>query len=231
MPAPKQYAEALKGAEIDWWAPIIAGGSLIAYGVGNRSKTGLALAFVGGSMIYAGLRRPASAGERVRTLESGASGFHVQRSVTVNKGPEELYRFWRKLENLPHFMKHLESVEETGASGSHWVARGPAGTRVEWDAEIIAADENRRIAWRSLEGSDVDHTGSVEFRPAPGNRGTEVHVSMQYRPPAGALGKAFAWFWGEEPSQQIAGDLRRFKQLMETGEVTSTQGQSSGRTA
>jgi hypothetical protein len=140
-----------------------------------------------------------------------------------------LYQFWRNFENLPKFMHHLESVQNTGDNRSHWVARGPLGTRVAWDAEVITERPNELIGWRSLEGSQADTAGSVHFTPAPGDRGTEVRVVMKYNPPLGKVGAAIAWLFAQEPGQQVADDLRRLKQLMETGEIPTTAGQPTGR--
>lgn len=154
----------------------------------------------------------------------------VTVTLAINRSPEELYRFWHELENLPRFMVHLESVRVTGDRQSHWVAKGPAGTTVEWDAEITVDRPNEAIAWRSLEGADVDHTGSIRFEAA-GERGSVVTVEMQYKPPAGRLGATVAALFGEEPSQTVKADLRRFKQIMETGEVVTTEGQSAGRSS
>jgi len=151
--------------------------------------------------------------------------------VTINRPPEDLYRFWRNFENLPRFMRHLESVSETGAGRSHWVAKAPAGSTVEWDAEIYNEKEGEMIAWRTLEGADVASAGSVHFEEAPGGRGTLMRVVLKYDPPAGKLGAIIARLFGENPEQQIAEDLGRFKQLMETGEVATTEGQPSARGA
>lgn len=175
------------------------------------------------------------------------SSMRVAQSIAINKSPEELYRFWRNFENLPRFMKHLESVQvdkstagkapsgnapgRTRGECSHWVARGPAGTTVEWDAEIIEDHPNEWIAWRSLEGADVDNTGSVRFERAPGKRGTIVRVRMQYAPPAGVIGATIAKLFGEDPNWQVKDDLRRFKQVMETGEIITTEGQPAGRSS
>ena len=126
-------------------------------------------------------------------------------------------------------MTHLESVHVTGEGRSHWVAKAPGGTTVEWDAEITDDQPNRRIAWRSVEGADVQNAGSVRFEPAPGGRGTVVNVELRYSPPGGAAGVAIATLLGREPGQQIQDDLRRFKQMMEIGEVVTTEGQPSGR--
>ena len=126
-------------------------------------------------------------------------------------------------------MNHLESVRVIDTRRSHWVAKAPAGTTVEWDAEIIADKPNEMIAWRSLEGAEVDNSGSVHFERASGSRGTVVRVEMHYRPPAGVLGAKIAKLFGEEPEEQVAADLLRFKQVMETGEIARTEGQPAGR--
>ncbi|HEX6044671.1 MAG TPA: SRPBCC family protein [Pyrinomonadaceae bacterium] len=149
---------------------------------------------------------------------NGNHGIHASGTCIVNRSPEEVYTFWRDFQNLPRFMRHLESVEESGAGRSRWRAKGPVGP-VEWEATIIADEPGRVITWRSLEGSDVDNAGAVRFEGAPGGRGTIVRVNMQYNPIAGALGAAVAKLFGEEPEQQMDDDLRRFKQVMEVGEV------------
>jgi uncharacterized membrane protein len=156
-------------------------------------------------------------------------GIRVEKSITINREPAQIYEFWRNLENLPRFMDHLESVTAYDDKRSHWVATGPAGKSVEWDAEIINEVPNELIGWRSLEDSEVDNAGSVQFRRAAGGRGTEVRVTMRYDPPGGALGAVVAKLFGEEPSQQVEGDLRRLKALLETGEVPTTEGQPTGR--
>jgi uncharacterized membrane protein len=140
-------------------------------------------------------------------------------SITINRPPEEVYSFWRNLENLPRFMSHLESVQVRDGNRSRWKATAPAGMTVEWDAEITEDRPNELIAWRSLEGADVEHSGSVRFARAPGDRGTQVKVAMVYNPPGGVIGIGIAKLFGEEPGEQIKGDLYRFKQVMETGEV------------
>ena len=144
---------------------------------------------------------------------------HVLRSITIDRSPEEVYAFWRDFENLPRFMEHLESVQVTGERRSHWKAKAPAGRSVEWDAEMTEDVSGERIAWRSLAGADVPNRGVVRFVRAPGDAGTEVHVDLHYDPPAGRAGAAIAKLFGEEPELQLASDLRRFKQVLETGEV------------
>ena len=148
----------------------------------------------------------------------------AKNSLIINRAPEELYQYWRDFENLPHIMRHLESVRTTGEGRSHWVAKAPAGTTVEWDAEVTEDRPNELIAWRSLEGSQVENSGSVRFEPAPGNRGTIVKVEINYTPPGGALGTLVAKLFGEEPGRQAQESLRAFKQLMETGEVVVSDG-------
>jgi uncharacterized membrane protein len=152
-------------------------------------------------------------------LTNGHKGVHAKTSCIVNRPPDEVYRFWRNFENLPRFMRHLESVHDRGDGRSHWVAKGPAGTTVEWDATIIADVPGEVITWRSLEDSDVDNAGAVRFESAPGGRGTIVKVNIQYNPPAGVIGATVAKLFGEEPEQQLYDDLRRFKQVLEVGEV------------
>jgi uncharacterized membrane protein len=143
----------------------------------------------------------------------------TKRSVTVRKPIEEVYAFWHNFENFPQFMRHLESVTVTGDGRSHWVAKAPAGKRVEWDAETTEDRPNERISWRSTEGADVYNAGTVRFNPAPGGRGTEVRVELEYDPPFGKLGSKVAMLFREEPGQQVQDDLRHFKQVMETGEI------------
>jgi uncharacterized membrane protein len=135
----------------------------------------------------------------------------VKKAITINRSPAELYQYWHDFENLPRFMKRLASVQTTGAGRSHWTAKGPAGTTVEWDAEVVDDRPNELIAWRSLPGATVDNAGSVRFAPAPGDRGTEVRVELRYDPPGGALGATVAKLFGEDPTQQIPDDLRQVR--------------------
>jgi uncharacterized membrane protein len=158
----------------------------------------------------------------------------VKKTILINRSPDELYRAWRDFQNLPRFMKNLESVEVTTDTRSRWTARGPAGKKIRWDAEIIKDKPGEYITWRSLESADsadVDNFGSVRFHPAPGGRGTIVSVEMQDRPPAGAFGATVAKLFGRAPEQEVEEDLRRFKQMMETGEIITTVGQPAGRSS
>lgn len=194
----------------------------------NRNKLAMATAAVAG---VTALDTICSQRLSRRNGAKGDSEIRVAQSVTINRSPEELYRFWRDFQNLPRFLKHIESARETEGRRSHWVAKAPAGTTVEWDAEITEDRPNELIAWRSLEGSDVDHVGSVRFQRAPGGRGSIVKVEMRYRPPAGVVGATVAKLMGKDAGRQIRGDLRRFKQIMEAGEVITTEGQPAGRSS
>ena len=143
----------------------------------------------------------------------------VKKAITVNRSPEEAYSLWRNFENLPRFMAHLESVRTMDEGRSYWRAQAPIGATVEWVAEVTDDRPNELIAWRSLEGADVANSGQVRFVSAPGGRGAEVQVELNYDPPGGIVGATFAKLFGEEPSEQLDGDLRRFKQVLEVGEV------------
>ncbi len=226
--------------DVERWICGLAGAALVAHGLKHRSLGSLALAAVGGNLLYRGATGHCGFYERLGISTAGvrrpalkwAHGVHrgilVTKSVTVNRPIEDVFSFWRNFENLPRFMRHLESVKQTDATHSHWVVRGPVGSTIEWDAEIFNEKPNELIAWRSLEGSDIDHAGSVRFRKAPADRGTEVHVSLNYEPPGGRLGASIAWLFGEEPRIQIEDDLLRFKQVMEAGEIATVDGQPKG---
>jgi uncharacterized membrane protein len=204
------------------WAPIAAGGAIAAFAL-FQALNGRHRGGRGGK----GTGMIARRGSDTRDQLSGDRGTHVEEAVTINRPAAELYRFWRNFENLPKFMKHLEAVANRDEGVSHWVAKGPAGTRVEWDARIINDVDGRLIAWQSLRGSMVATAGSVHFDDT--SDGTVVRVHFQYRPPAGKLGATIAYAFGEEPTIQVREDLRRFKQLMETGEIPTTDGQPTGR--
>jgi uncharacterized membrane protein len=158
-------------------------------------------------------------------------GVRVQKTLTVNKPVEQVYEFWRDFEQFPRFMAHVVSVERTGEGRWRWRAKGPAGLTFSWEAEIVEDRPGELLSWRSLPGSSVRNRGVVHFQHAPGARGTEVRVELEYEPPAGQIGKAVAWLFGEEPEQQLRDDLRRFKQLMETGEIPLSDGPGLWRPA
>ena len=156
---------------------------------------------------------------------------HLTAVTTVGKPPQEVYSFWRTLENLPQFMTHLDAVEQTGPTRSRWAATAPFGRTVDWEAEVVDDVTGKRIAWRSTEGSQITNEGTVRFDPAPGDRGTEVFVEITYQMPGGKLGEAVAKFFGEEPHQQLDDDLRRLKQVLETGEIVRSDGAPGGKKA
>ena len=169
--------------------------------------------------------RPAAPSGKARTQR----GVYVRRAITINRPLEDVYEAWRQVTNFPRWMQHLVSVEDRGDNRSHWVAAGPAGIEVSWDAETTIDQLNHRIAWRSLEGSQVHTTGSVRFVSAPGNRGTELRIEMTYEPPGGQLGAVAASLFGRSAEQEIADDLRRFKSILEAGEAPRTHGQPHGK--
>jgi len=211
------------------WGSLVTGGALVLTGLSQRSLRGVLLAIAGGGLAYHGATGQKSLQDQVVEATGLDKGIRVEKTVTIqNKSPEELYRFWHNFENLPTFMKHLKSVTVLSDTRSHWVANAPLGNSVEWDAEIITDQENQLITWASVDGADVDNSGFVRFKSAPSDRGTEVKVVIEYSPPGGVLTAALAKVFGEEPEQQIGDDLRRFKMLMETGEIATTEGQPTG---
>ncbi len=202
---------------------------------GANARNGLGLALAGGALglaAYGVYRQVRGQGEQEGHTPDvsvahgeGEKSIHV---VTVNKPADALYRYWRDFANLPRFMQHLAAVQDLGEGRSHWRAKAPLGQTVEWDATIINEIEDALIAWQSVEGAQISNAGSVRFRPAPGDRGTEVRVTLSYAPPAGKMGVAIAKILGEEPGRQVADDLRRFKQLMEAGELPTNDRQPMG---
>jgi uncharacterized membrane protein len=194
----------------------------------RRARVAAAMAAVAGVTVAdlvesARLTRANGASEREAPIR-------VKKSITIRKPVEEVYRFWRDFENFPRFMAHVESVEVTGETLSHWVATAPApaGGRVAWDAEMVDDRPGELLAWRSLPGADVENSGEVRFVPAPGDRGAEVHVDVRYAPPGGTLGVRLAKLFGEEPATQMADDLRRLKQVLEVGEVVVSDATPTG---
>lgn len=144
----------------------------------------------------------------------------VKTSVTIRREPQEVYRFWRDFSNLPRFMRHLESVTVSPAGHSRWTARGPAGAKLEWEADIVTDRPGDRISWRSAEDAKIVNHGAVLFRPASRGRGTEVHLTVGFDPPGGAVAAKLLRLFDAVPEQQLKNDLRRLKQILETGEVT-----------
>lgn len=223
----------------------IAGGGLIAYGIKRKDWLGALLGIVGGGLALRGTTGHCQVYDALdidtnensiyeRGKEKAKDWFsqetEIVKSITINKSADELYTFWRNFENLPKFMNHLESVKVVDNARSEWTAKAPLGTQAHWTAEITEDVNNEKIAWRSIENSEITNSGKVEFLPTI-ERGTEVKVTIRYQPPAGKLGAFASYFLSEEPDTQISEDLRRFKSLMETGLIMHIEGQPSGREA
>jgi len=217
----------------------LAGAVLMFYGLSRRTRSGAALALLGGGLVnravsgycnlYGALGVSTARRHRgPRAVMTSGEGVRVEEAITIDRPAADLYALWRDLKNLPRYMKHVESVEVLDSKTSHWSVTGPMDKSVKWYAEIINDEPNSLIAWRSVEGSEVDTAGSVHFKAAPNGRGTELKVVLRYDSPTGKLGAAVAWLFKEEPGQQIRADLRRFKQLMETGTIPTIEGPSHG---
>ncbi|MBN9118498.1 MAG: DUF2892 domain-containing protein [Planctomycetes bacterium] len=220
------------------WLSLIAGGTVAGLCLSGRTPpllstilgTGLIYrAMTGNCVLYQALGVSTADSTRPQSAIAAGHGTRVDHAVIVNRPASEVYEFWRDLENLPRFMTHLVDVDTTTDGRSHWVAKGPLGLKAEWDAEIVTDVPNKLIAWKSLDGADVDTAGSVHFTELPGDHGTEVRVELKYDPPAGKLGTAVAKLVGRSPEEQVKADMRRFKQIMEAGEVPTTQGQPHGQ--
>lgn len=215
---------------------VAAGAILAGLGLSRASLPGLLIAGVGGALIYRGATGHCHAYQALNMntateeeTDLAARGVRVAQAMLIGKPADELYRFWRNFENLPQFMTHLKEVKVTGDRISHWVAQAPKPYGdVEWDAEITADEPGKRIAWRSLPGSQVEIQGEITFEKALGDRGTNVVVRLSYLPPAGKLGHWIATLTGNGPDHQISDDLRNFKKLMEVGEIITTVGQPRG---
>ncbi len=223
-------------------ASIAAGAVAVLAGLSRRSVPGLVCAAVGGALVYRGATghcpaysllgvdtaEPKSAAEQQEELD--AKGIRITQAFLINRPAQQLYDFWRDFERLPRVMTHLKSVTVLDEKRSHWVATAPriAGSSAEWDAEIVRDEPGSVIAWRSLPGSEIENSGEVRFSPGMGDRGTEVHVTLQYLPPGGAAGHFVAKLFGSNPRRQIREDLRNFKRLMELGEVPTIDGQPRG---
>lgn len=215
-------------SEAERWASLITGGAMVLRGLQSRSLKGAIMAIAGGGLAYHGATSDQSLPEKISEATGLDQDIRVEKTVTINQPVEKLYSYWRNLENLPTFMEHLESVRSLDDRRSHWKAKAPMDLSVEWDAEIVEDRPNELIAWMSVAGADVQNSGFVRFKPAPGDRGTEVKVVLEYAPPGGALTAAVAKLFGEEPEQQVGDALSKFKQLMEAGEIATVKGQPQG---
>jgi uncharacterized membrane protein len=214
-------------SESERWGSMAAGATMFLYGLSRRRTSGWILAGLGALLVRRGVSghchtyqalgiNTAGTQQDTRQALGGNAGVIVEESVTINRPVADLYRFWRNLENLPRFMSHLESVERITDTLSRWRAKGPAGTTVEWNAEIINEVPDQVIGWRSIEGSDVVSAGSVNFEAL--GAATRVRVRLQYSPPGGKVGDAVARLMGSDAATQIREDLHRFKDLLETNQ-------------
>jgi uncharacterized membrane protein len=237
--------------QVERLAAVVGGGALLLFCLRKVTLADAVLAVAGGSLIYRGVTdrsmniNPEAAAERVtekiqdvtdrakgwarglwsqigERFSGEAAPIQVEQSIVINRPPEALYAFWRDLENLPSVMSHLESVTHTRGKRSHWVAKGPAGVPIEWDAEITADKKNEMISWRALEDADVPNQGSVYFEKTADGQ-TELRVSLEYTPPGGEIGAAVAEFFGEDPAEKIEEDLYHFKEAVEEGKLLETE--------
>lgn len=228
-------------------ASIVAGGAAVAYGLSRGSLTGYGVAAAGGVLLFRGVTGycPVNAvvGRDSTEVDRRVPRIEIRTSLTVEKRRDEVYAYWRRLENLPRFMKHVSDVRQAGARRSEWSAPIPhTDLHIEWEAEVEADEDGSRLAWRSVEGSDIDNAGEVRFEDAAGDRGTVVHVRITYGPPTGRAGTAGSFVGaaaGKAASavakllnpafeQMVKEDIRRFKRVIETGELPSTSGQPAG---
>lgn len=222
---PRDYPERHNVADAERWLSALGGGTLAAIGLSRRSWGGLLLAAAGGYLIYRGVSGncPAYRAWGVSTANQGPrlpavsqhQGVRLEESVVIAKSAQELYDFWRRLENLPRFMRHLKTVKTLPNGTSHWTAEGPVGLAVSWGAEIVGDEPCKLISWRSLPHSQIQNAGAVRFEDAEG--GTRVHVSLTFNPPAGKMGAALARMLGDDPAKQIREDLGALKKQMERG--------------
>jgi uncharacterized membrane protein len=208
---------------------VAAGAGLVLYGASRRNLGGLLMALVGGALLYRGstgycaLYRRLGINSGQMNTEAGVpgnKGIKVESAIIINRPAVEVYRFWRDLTNIPRFFKHVEAVKVLDERRSHWSVKGPAGSQLQWIAQIVTDHPPELISWESLPGAEVQNAGSVRFEPEQG--GTRVKVTLQYQPPAGLVGAAVAKLFGEAPDQQLAEDLGEFKKLLESSPLPAT---------
>jgi len=210
---------------------VALGAALIAFAAARRRPvSSLLLAAAGAFLAHRGVTGRCAVYEQLDmgTAEAGgeerlAPGAHedhsVEVAITIARSADEVYAFWRRVENFSLFMENIVSVTESGGGRSHWVARGPAGETWEWDSEIIEDQPGELLVWRSLPGSEIHHHGAVRFLAAPAGRGTEARVGIEFLSPGGLAGRAIARLARRVPQHEIAEDLRRMKQILEAGET------------
>lgn len=235
--APRPLVEGLDEKQEKMFA-LLGGTTLMTFALLRRGLIGIPAGILGLVLLIRALKNPIEElieqhthdGQNVPTSRNMSvpheTGIHVARSVTINRPVEDLYSFWRDPNNLARILKYVDSVQMMGDNRAHWTIKLPGGSTTEFDAELFTDTPNEVISWRSLEGADIKNAWSVRFRSAPGGRGTEVHFTVEFTPPGGAIGKAVTNLFGEAPAQYFAQYLREFKQLMETGEKTTNAGPS-----
>lgn len=225
-------------SELERWGSLGAGTVLLVAGLTRGKGSGLLLSLLGGALFHRGVTGHCylyealgidTAKHNESTAVPAQQGVKFEKKIAVNRPANELYRFWRNPENLPRIMHYLKEVCVLDDRRSHWIAKGLAGESIEWDAEIFNERENELIAWRSFPGGDLETAGSIHFKPLPAGRGTAVTVSIKCNPPGGKIVAGLASILGVGVEQRISDDLRRFKQMMEAGEIATTEGQPSGR--
>ena len=221
-----------KEGQVERVASALVGGTLLTLGLRRRSLGGAAVALASGAPLYRGIR---GRGQRLKDLgeqrEAGAQAAakKVERSITIQKPAEELHRLWREPQNLAHVMGHFAEISSAAEDRLHWKVRGPLGRSVEWDSRIVEDRPGELLRWESLEGAMLPTRGSVSFRSAPGDWGTEVVLHLDFQPPAGVLGQAVVKRMGVVPSKLVDKALRRFKSLAETGEIPTVEKNPSAR--
>ena len=223
---PARHDRVSSPPEIERWAGVAIAAAVMAFGLSRRSMPGMVMAAAAAPLAYRGLTGQwpglSNGHTDTRTALAGDRGIHVREAIRHEVPREEVYRFFRQLENLPLFMTHLQQVIELGERRSRWVADGPGGSTFEWEADIINEIENEVIGWQSLPGSDIAAAGSVHFSTVRGGRSTEVSVHLQYAAPAGRAGRLLAYVLGRDPASMVREDMRRLKQLLEAGEIART---------
>jgi uncharacterized membrane protein len=207
----------------------LAGGFLTLYGLRRHNMFGLGVVAVGAAMLYRTWTGNSAIGAlfgrtaREQMAPPWRRPVRAEKSIYIAVPCEEVYAFWRNFENLPRFVKHLVAVKMCDLTTSRWIAKGPAGRQIEWEAEVVSEEICEHISWESLPGSDVPNKGTVRFCSASDDKGTMVHVSLEYLPPAGVFGAALARFYGEEPQIQLEEDLGRLKAVLERTEVPAPE--------
>jgi uncharacterized membrane protein len=216
--------------ELERYGSIVGGAALAAIGLSRRNLPGLLLAALGGVFVARGVAGHCRVYESIGVSTASScrpgvpdhTGLRFEKTIFIARPPDELFHFWRNLENLPEFMEHIDSVRILDDIHSHWVAMGPGGRLLEWDAEIVNARPGEMISWQTLPGADVQSAGTVRFTPADG--GTLLRVVLEFHPPGGLLGARIARFLGRDPAGQLSRDLDRLKEIMETGPVPNAAG-------